>query len=42
MLKKVAKPLTTLVKRYLPDPFIFVTLLTFVITSVVTPSAHKK
>lgn len=41
MLNHVAKPFTKLVERYLPDPFIFVillTLLTFIIACVVTPS----
>ena len=41
MLNRVAKPFTQLVERYLPDPFIFVillTLLSFVIASLFTPA----
>ena len=42
MLNKVAAPFTKLVERYLPDPFIFViilTLLTLVLASLFTPTA---
>ena len=41
MLNKIATPFTKLVERYLPDPFIFVILLsviTLVIASVFTPT----
>jgi short-chain fatty acids transporter len=41
MLNRVAKPFTKLVERYLPDPFIFVillTLLSFIVASLFTPS----
>ncbi len=41
MLNRVAKPFTKLVERYLPDPFIFVillTLLSFILASLFTPS----
>ncbi|WP_278369021.1 short-chain fatty acid transporter [Pseudoalteromonas lipolytica] len=42
MLNRVAKPFTKLVERYLPDPFIFVillTLLSFIVASIFTPSS---
>ena len=45
MLNKIAKPFTKLVERYLPDPFIFVillTLLTFIIATFVTPSSPQQ
>ena len=45
MLNKIAKPFTKLVERYLPDPFIFVillTLLTFIIATLVTPSSPQQ
>ncbi|MFQ3179832.1 MAG: short-chain fatty acids transporter [Pseudoalteromonas tetraodonis] len=41
MLNKVASPFTKLVERYLPDPFIFVillTIITLVIASLATPA----
>ena len=41
MLNRVAKPFTKLVERYLPDPFVFVillTLLSFIVASLFTPS----
>ena len=41
MLNRVAKPFTNLVERYLPDPFVFVillTLLSFIVASLFTPS----
>ncbi|SFU01584.1 short-chain fatty acids transporter [Pseudoalteromonas sp. DSM 26666] len=41
MLNKVASPLTKLVERYLPDPFIFVillTIITLVIANLATPA----
>ena len=41
MLNHVAKPFTKLVERYLPDPFIFVILLTFlsfIVAGIFTPS----
>lgn len=41
MLNRVAKPFTQLVERYLPDPFIFVillTLLSIIIASLFTPA----
>ena len=42
MLNRIATPFTKLVERYLPDPFIFVillTLITFAAASIFTPSS---
>ncbi|KPH60015.1 short-chain fatty acid transporter [Pseudoalteromonas porphyrae] len=42
MLNSVAKPFTKLVERYLPDPFVFVillTLVTFALACIFTPSS---
>jgi len=45
MLNHIAKPFTRLVDRYLPDPFIFVlllTLITFIIANVFTPASTEQ
>lgn len=41
MLNKVAKPLVKLVDRYLPDPYIFVLLLTLVVLIAAVVAEHK-
>ncbi len=41
MLNKAAKPLVKLVDRYLPDPYIFVLLLTLVVLIAAVVAEHK-